>query len=119
MFGLALGLAFGIAWFSFHAMIIKDKLVVGVGRIHFINKNSIKKAQIRYMAIDEKFQRNGYGSKLLNTLEEISINNNIHHIFLHAREESVNFYIKNNYKKNRKSHLLFNTIQHWLMHKEL
>ena len=104
---------------SYHAMIIENKVIVGVGRIHFIIKNSIKKAQIRYMAIDKKKRRKGYGSRLLQRLEEVSMQNNVNHIFLHAREESINFYIKNNYIKDRKSHLLLGSIQHWLMHKEL
>ena len=76
---------------SCHVMLIKEGIVIGVGRIHFIIKNSFKKAQIRYMAIDEKFQKKGYGSKLLLTLEEISIKNKIHDVFLHAREESIDF----------------------------
>ena len=71
------------------------------------------------MAIDEKFQKKGYGSKLLLTLEEISIKNKIHDVFLHAREESIDFYIKNNYIRNKKSHLLFNLIQHWIMQKKI
>ena len=104
---------------SIHVMIVENKMIVGVGRIHFVIKNSIKKAQIRYMAIDENFQRRGYGSKLLQVLERIAIQNKINHIFLHAREEALKFYMKNNYIKDRKSHLLFNSIQHWLMYKKI
>ena len=99
--------------------ILSNKVIIGVGRIHFIIKNSIKKAQIRYMAIDTKKQRKGYGSRLLQRLEEFSMQNNVNYIFLHAREEALDFYIKNNYIKDKKSHLLLGSIQHWLMHKEL
>jgi len=104
---------------SYHGMVIENKVIVGVGRIHFLVKNSIKKAQIRYMAIDKKYQRKGYGSKLLQRLEEVSLDNNVSYIFLHARGEALNFYIKNNYIKDRKSHVLLDTIQHWLMYKKL
>tara|TARA_Y100000588_G_C14017728_1_gene822815 strand:+ start:145 stop:588 length:444 start_codon:yes stop_codon:yes gene_type:complete len=104
---------------SYHAMIIKNKVIIGVGRIHFIVKNSIKKAQIRYMAIDKKYQRKGYGSKLLQRLEKVSLDNNVSYVFLHAREEALNFYFKNNYIKDRKSHVLLGSIQHWLMHKKI
>ena len=105
---------------SQHIMLINDcDCVLGVGRVHFIFNNSHKKAQIRYMAIDEKIQKQGYGTKVLLELEQIAINNNVSDIFLHAREEAINFYIKNNYKKINKSHLLFNKVQHWLMEKRV
>ena len=104
---------------SYHLMLMENNKVVGVGRIHFIINNLNKKAQIRYMAIDEDFQNRGYGSLLLLELEKIALKNNISHVFLHARENAINFYLKNNYKKNKKSHLLFNSIQHWLMDKKI
>ena len=71
------------------------------------------------MAIDEKIQKQGYGTKILLELEKIAINNKASNIFLHARIEAINFYEKNNYKKVNKSHLLFNKIQHWLMEKKV
>ena len=104
---------------SHHLMLVEKEKVVGVGRIHFIIKSSTKKAQIRYMAINKKYQRKGYGSVLLLELEKIASENNITSIFLHARERAVSFYIKNNYYKNKKSHLLFGSVQHWLMDKKI
>ena len=104
---------------SYHLMLMENNKVVGVGRIHFIINNLNKKAQIRYMAIDENFQNRGYGSLLLLELEKIAFKNNVSYVFLHARENAINFYLKNNYKKNKKSHLLFNSIQHWLMDKKI
>jgi len=105
---------------SEHIMLVNElNSILGVGRIHFVFNNSYKKAQIRYMSIDEKIQKQGYGTKILLELEKIAINNKVSNIFLHAREEAVNFYKKNNYKKIKKSHLLFNKIQHWLMEKEI
>lgn len=105
---------------SQHIMLVnEEECIMGVGRIHFVFNNLCKKAQIRYMAIDEKIQKQGYGTKILLELEKIAINNKVSKIFLHARSEAVNFYIKNNYKKIKKSHLLFNEIQHWLMEKKV
>ena len=105
---------------SQHVMLVnEDNCIMGVGRIHFVFNKSNKKAQIRYMAIDEKIQKQGYGTKILLELENIAINNKASNIFLHARIEALNFYEKNNYKKVNKSHLLFNKIQHWLMEKKV
>ena len=104
---------------SHHVMLVNDDdCVMGVGRIHFVFNKSDKKAQIRYMAIDKKIQNRGYGSKILLELEKFAENNDVSNIFLHAREEALDFYLKNNYKKIQKSHLLFNKIQHWLMEKK-
>ena len=103
---------------SYHLMIVDDCSVLGVGRVHFIINNLIKKAQIRYMAIDQKIQKKGYGSLLLKELENIALKNDVNHIFLHARESAISFYLKNGYKKIKRSHILLNTIQHWYMEKK-
>ena len=104
---------------SFHLMLVSNNDILGVGRIHFIVNNLIKKAQIRYMAIDKKIQKKGHGSKLLKELENIAYENNVKHIFLHARESAIPFYLKNSYKKIKKSYILLNTIQHWYMEKKI
>ena len=104
---------------SFHLMLVSNNDILGVGRIHFIVNNLIKKAQIRYMAIDKKIQKKGHGSKLLKELENIAYKNNVKHIFLHARESAIPFYLKNSYKKIKKSYILLNTIQHWYMEKKI
>ena len=104
---------------SYHLMIVDRRKVLGVGRIHFVVNNLIKKAQIRYMAIDQKIQKRGYGSLLLKALEDVAIKNNINDIFLHARESAIPFYVKNGYSKIKESHLLLSTIQHWYMEKKI
>ena len=102
---------------SLHIFIKNESLkVIAVGRLHFINKKI--DTQIRFMAVDEKFQKKGYGTILLKKLERLSIENNAKRVFLHARENAVNFYKKNGYKIVKKSHILFNEVQHWLMKKE-
>ena len=59
------------------------------------------------------------GTILLEKLEDIASKNNIKNIFLHSRENAIDFYKKNGYIIEKKSHLLFNEVQHWLMKKEL
>lgn len=103
---------------SFHVFIKNESLeIIAVGRLHFIN-NKID-GQIRFMAVDDEFQGMGYGTILLKKIENIAIKNNIKRIFLHARENAINFYKNNGYKIEKKSHLLFDEIQHWLMKKEV
>ena len=104
---------------SYHLMIVDGDNILGVGRIHFIVNNLNKKAQIRYMAIDQNFQKRGCGSLLLKELEAIALTKKVKHIFLHSRESAVHFYLKNKYNKIKKSHILLGQIQHWYMEKEL
>ena len=97
---------------------IKDgnNKVIATGRLHFKND---KDGQIRFMAVHEKFQRLGLGTKLLEYLENVALKNNVKNIFLHARDSALNFYLNNDYIVVEKSHLLFNEIQHWLMQKKI
>ena len=104
---------------SYHLMIVDGGDILGVGRIHFIVNNLNKKAQIRYMAIDQNFQKRGCGSLLLKELEAIALTKKVKHVFLHSRESAVHFYLKNKYNKIKKSHILLGQIQHWYMEKEL
>ena len=36
-------------------------------------------------------------------------------IILHARENAINFYLKNGFKLGQKTHILFGEVQHYLM----
>lgn len=102
---------------SFHVMAVdENNSVAGVGRIHFISDSD---AQIRYMAVVEDKQKQGLGLQLLHALEQHAMNKNMQHIHLHARETAVGFYQKQNYQLIEKSHLLYNTIQHYKMLKTL
>ena len=104
---------------SFHIMVLKNDVAVGVGRLHLIEEKNGVIGQIRYMAVKNKFQTQGVGTLILNKLEEIADNNYVQKIILHARYNAIKFYEKNSYHIQEKSHLLFNEIQHWLMYKEL
>jgi len=102
---------------SYHVMAstIKGKLI-GVGRIY---QDSDKKAQIRYMAVEEDYRKNQVGKSILNELEYHAAKRLIESIYLNSRESALEFYIKNGYKIIKKSHVLFGNLQHWLMIKNI
>lgn len=99
-----------------HRMAILDNNVIACGRLHFIDNTT---ALIRYMAVAEDYMKKGFGTKILASLEDAVKDNNYEIIHLHAREGSVSFYDKRGYQLIKKSHLLFNEIQHYKMQKKL
>jgi len=102
---------------SFHRMAVdKDGQPIAVGRLHF---NSDSEAQIRYMGVADQYRGTGQGSRLINDLENISFRNNRLEIILQAREIAVPFYESNGYRVVKKTHIIFGTIQHYLMKKTL
>ena len=103
---------------SIHRMIIDEKKgeVLAVGRLQF---NSKDEAQIRYMAVANSYQGQGLGRNIMSSLELIARRNGNKWIILSARENALQFYNNNGYKIVKKTYLLFDEIQHWLMRKEL
>jgi predicted GNAT family N-acyltransferase len=100
-----------------HVMALdNNSKVIGVARLQF---NSNNEAQIRYMAIDNSFQRQGIGRELVKTLEQYAKKTAHKNIVLDARETAVAFYKKIGYKVIKKSYLLFDEIQHFRMTKIL
>ena len=80
---------------SFHLIGVIDNQIVACGRLHFIDNS---KAQIRYMAVDEKYQRKGLGSSILSLLESHAKKNNADKIILNARDHAIKFYAAAKYK---------------------
>ena len=102
---------------SSHFMVIDSHpAIIGVGRLHF---NSIREAQIRYMAIEVKQQRKGFGTLLLHALEDRAGKLGAACIVLDAREHALGFYRKQGYEPEGPGHVLFNTIPHVKMRKTL
>ena len=99
---------------SFHIAAYKNKKVIGVGRIHIEPDNSMR---IRYMAIHEEFQQQGIGSNILKLLEKHARLNNVQICWLYARENAINFYIKNGYEKRGKNNSELVEITHKRMEK--
>ena len=102
---------------STHLMVMDDKnKLIGVGRLHF---NSIREAQIRFMAIEVHEQRKGVGTYLLQALEARAEKHGASHITLDARETALGFYRKQGYSPQGPGHTLFNSIAHVTMTKAL
>ena len=81
---------------SYHLMAIDiSENILGVGRIHFLNK---KESQIRYMAVQEEYRKMGIGKQIVIGLEGFSIKNDRYKIILNARDNAVNFYSRLGYK---------------------
>ena len=102
---------------STHLMVLDDdNTLIGVGRLHF---NSIREAQIRFMAIDLSEQRKGIGTRLLQALEAKAREHGAASITLDARETAMGFYRKQGYRPLGPGHTLFNCIAHVKMTKTL
>lgn len=90
--------------------------VVAVGRLHRVDNHT---GQIRFMAVDTDKQRQGYGSMLLEALEQAALSLELGKIILQARENAVPFYRRHGYQVVEKTFVLFDQIQHYLMSKPL
>jgi N-acetylglutamate synthase-like GNAT family acetyltransferase len=97
-------------------MVCEKGRLLGVGRVHF---NSLKEAQIRYMAVEEGLQGKGVGTIILKELERSAKRRGANHIILNARESAVDFYKKQGYRMVRKASTLFGVIPHYRMRKKL
>tara|TARA_B100001540_G_scaffold301615_1_gene308282 strand:+ start:148 stop:588 length:441 start_codon:yes stop_codon:yes gene_type:complete len=99
-----------------HRMMMYNDNYIGVGRLQ---DNGKEQAQIRYMAIKNKYQNQGFGKLLIFDLEKIAKERGAKEIILQSREIAVKFYQKLGYITEKKTYLLFNDIQHFLMKKIL
>lgn len=95
-----------------HFAFFEDDEIIGVGRLDFTENPG---SQIRFMAVDIRFQGRGIGRQLMQHMEEIARNKGCKETILHAREIALPFYEKLGYDITEKSHLLFGEIQHFLM----
>ena len=102
---------------SIHRMVCApDGKVLAVGRLHRLDEHS---GQIRYMAVEKGYERQGYGTLVLAALEQAATEASIGELILHAREGAVPFYRRRGYTTVEATFLLFNEIQHYLMRKRL
>tara|TARA_X000001036_G_scaffold48173_1_gene38489 strand:+ start:281 stop:724 length:444 start_codon:yes stop_codon:yes gene_type:complete len=82
---------------SFHLMgIDEDGNVIASGRVHF---NTSDEAQIRYMAVDDNFKRQGIGSEIVTELERYALSKKAVTIMLNARENAISFYLSLGYSE--------------------
>ena len=97
----------------FHVMASDDSgEIIGVARLQF---KSDSEAQIRYMAVAKKHEREGIGREIVHFMESHAAKTGHNTIILDAREHAVGFYEKLGYKVSGKSYLLFDEIQHYSM----
>ena len=101
---------------SYHLIGVIDNKIIACGRLHF---NSDNEAQIRYMAINENFQRKGIGIKIIELLEAEAKKKQINKIVLNARNHVIEFYAKSGYKAVRKYEGSDTGIPHTTMEKIL
>ena len=82
---------------SFHLMVIDEEgNVIASGRVHF---NTSDEAQIRYMAVDDNFKRQGIGSEIVTELEKYALSKKAVTITLNARENAISFYLSLGYSE--------------------
>ena len=101
---------------SYHLIGVIDNKIIACGRLHF---NNAYEAQIRYMAIDEHYQRKGIGVKVIELLEAEAKKKRINKIILNARNHVIEFYEKSGYKAVRKYEGSDTGIPHTTMEKIL
>jgi len=101
---------------AFHIMAEKDDKVIGVGCIHEIEDGV---GRIRFMGIDDDYQKQGVGQTIVKLLEENAKSNKWNKVRLWARELAIDFYLKLGYKIIADGELLFGVIKHKIMEKDI
>lgn len=99
-----------------HLMAWVQGTLAGVGRLHF---NSPTEAQIRYMAVEENYRNREVGAEILRELENRARQKGATSVVLNARDRAVRFYLKNGYRIQGKAEILFDSVDHWAMRKDL
>ena len=79
---------------SNHFIAILNNNIVGTARFYKINDRI---AQIKYMAVDELFQRKGIGHNILSSIHMTARNQRIRYIILNSRENAIKFFEKHGY----------------------
>lgn len=93
-----------------------DGQAIAVGRLVC---KSPHEAQIRSMAVDERYRGQGLGRKIMSHLEQAARDAGVRSIVLHARENAVEFYARQGYQVVGQGPLLFGVIHHATMTKTL
>ena len=101
---------------AFHIMAEINNEIVGVGCIHELDKGA---GRIRFMGVDEGYQKRGIAKRMMQILEDYARNQGWKKIRLWAREIAWDFYLKLDYFVIADGELLFGVIKHKIMEKEL
>ncbi|RDV15557.1 GNAT family N-acetyltransferase [Pontibacter diazotrophicus] len=102
---------------AIHAMLVDDDgEAVGICRLHM---NTPQEGQLRFMGIRKDKQGQQLGNQLMEYLEARAKALGAMTLTLQARENAVNFYRRNGYEVVEETYILFGTIQHYRMTKQL
>jgi GNAT superfamily N-acetyltransferase len=105
-----------------HFGLFVDEKLIGVVSV-FQNKNSIfnkeNQFQIRGMAILPKYQKKGFGAKLVERCEEYILSKNGELIWFNARENALPFYQKLGYQIIGNPFVISDIGTHYIMKKNL
>ncbi len=93
-----------------------DGQAIAVGRLVC---KSPHEAQIRSMAVDERYRGQGLGRRIMSRLEQAARDVGVRSIVLQARENAVDFYARQGYEVVGDGPLLFGVIHHATMRKQL
>jgi predicted GNAT family N-acyltransferase len=105
-----------------HFGIFEDEKLIGVVSLFKINNSFFKEIdayQIRGMAVLDKYQRMGYGEKLVKQCENYVINQKSSLIWFNARENAVRFYEKLGYKTTSNAFEIKDIGIHYIMYKHV
>ena len=90
--------------------------MVGVGRLHQASEGI---GQIRFMAVDLRARSCGCGRAILSGLEARGREWRFTEIVLNAREAAIDFYLHSGYRVVGRAYVLFDSIPHYVMRKQL
>jgi thioesterase domain-containing protein len=98
-----------------HRMVIDESdQVLAVGRLDYTAQFL---GEIRFVAVSPFAQGQGLGQQIMASLEQKAQLLGINSLSLKARESAISFYQKIGYQVQEYSHLLFDEIKHFCMHK--
>lgn len=102
---------------AFHVAIWEDRgTPVAIGRVHL---NSSIEAQIRFVAVEPSMARRGLGKRIVEELENIARQAGAQRIVLNSRDTAEAFYLRNGYHVTGAGGVLFGTVRHVGMTKQL
>lgn len=100
---------------AIHLIALINNKIIGTVRYHKINE---KVGQIRYLAVDENYQKKGVGRNLMEAVQLIAQNLSTKYLILNSRESAFKFFEKLGYKLMGEGPLLFGEIKHFKMMKK-
>lgn len=101
---------------SVNFIAVLDNKIIGTIRFQ-INENN--EGQLRYLAVDDEYQRRGIATKLIREAESFAISKGISSLSLNGRKTAVKLFEKLGYKILKEGHTLFGEIEHFVMWKKL